>query len=500
MATYQHPTGGKRKTTPITSDPRFSTVTPRAKDQKDRLLWAKKNPDRPTIIVNGLDGLPRKIKNPYYTGAHTPAPAAPAAPAANPAATVEPAAPATPSVDTTLPDYDDSGFSSALGSSQSDFGGGPDLSGVFKPPAALNVNQLMGPAVRLLGRQKADAAAARDKASLDLNAFNDYLARSQASTQQGLGHQLTNIAGEVAANRTASLGNVAKLTQGAVAAAGGNTDLLKAGGMTSALQGQSLLQDGQTNANEALAATQTGLATRQADQNRTSNALAAGLPLELARQYNAAQSELGGRESDLIDKSADLRASDVESQRKYASDQAAQSIAAWTAQQEYGAKDKDRAVKVLTARESERTKRLIASINNKVKQEIEAGKLNSRDADRRARTLEGKLNRASREDIEAYRQEAMNIRSGPGGADLSVDLDKLAESHSLDPADMLAYGSARGMDMQRNAAIKFVNSARNRYGRGAVPWSQMNALLETHFPSVSEDPQLGKQLKAIWVG
>lgn len=500
MATYQHPTGGKRKPA---NTPVFASNDEWRKDRRNRLLWAKRNPDRPTLKMTDLDGNTRTIQNPYYTkpaaGQQPTRPAAGGRQAGPPGGTTSPPAATSGQSDLSLPDYDDGGVLAALGSSQSGFGGGPDLSGVFKAPAALNVSQLMSPAVRLLDRQRGDAQAARDKASEDLKAFNDYLARSQSATQQGLGHQLSSIAGDARSNRMASLANVSRLTQGAVAAAGGNADLLNAGGMTAATQGASFLQNAQNAANENVANTQATLATRQADQNRVSNALSAGLPIELARSYNESMSGIRDRESELIDRATELQAEDVLSQREYASNQAAQSIAAWTAQQEYAGEEKDRAIKVLTARESERTKRLIASINNRVKREIEQGKLDARDADRRSRELVSKLNRESRENIEAYKQEAIAARSGPQ-ANINQELDKLAASEALDPADLIAYGSQRGTDLQRKAALRFVNRARNQYGRGAVPWPVMNALVETHFPGVSEDPQLGQQLKAIWGG
>lgn len=501
MATYTHPTGGKKKKP--TAAPSTRNMEDRIiRDRRNRLLWAKRNPDRPQIKLTALDGTLRTVKNPYYKkpasapatptpggggGTGTPAPQV-TAPVANSGQS-----------DLSLPDYDDGGVLAALGSSVSDFGGGPDLSGVFKPPSALNVNQLMAPAVRLLDRQKADAQAARDKASEDLKAFQDYLARSQSATQQGLGQQLTNIAGDAIANRAASLNNISLLTRGAVAAAGGNTDLLNAGGMTSQLQSESLLQGAQTAANEGVANTQATLAARQADQNNVSTALAAGLPLELARQYNAANAEIQGRESELIDRTTELQAEDVMSQREYASDQTAQAIAAWTAEQEYAGKAQDRVIKVLTAKEAERTKRMIASINNRVKREIEQGKLNARDADRRSRELVAKLGRESRENIEAYRQEAINLRSGPG-ANINQELDNLAAKEAPQGTDLLGFAPQQRIDMQRKAAVRFVNRARNQYGRGAVGWPVINALIETHFPAVSEDPELGKQLKAIWGG
>jgi hypothetical protein len=501
MATYQHPTGGKKPKIP------YAAIR---KDQANRLAWGKKNTDREHLLMKMADGTLRRVTNPYYVkpaAPTTPGPAkTPAAPPSGGPVDAEPYRPfpATPPAssgtsDIALPDYDTSGIASALGSSTSDSLSGIDLSSIFKPPAALNVSQLMAPTTRLLDQQRADIQAARDKASDDLKAFNDYLARSQSATQQGLGQQLTSIAGDAIANRASSLANVARLTQGAVAAAGGNADLLNAGGMTAALQGQSFLQNAQDAANEQVANTQATLAARQADQNRVSNALSAGLPLELARQYNASMGDLRDRELAVTDKASQLRAQDILSQRDYASNQAAQAIAAWTAQAEYAGKNKDRAVKVLTEQERERTKRMVATINNQVRREIEQGKITQRQAEARQRALISKLDRESRENIATYTQEAIAQRSGVK-AKINQKLDNLAAGEAPQSTDMIGFDSQQKLDMVRKAAIRFVNRARNQYGRGAVPWSVINSLLETHFPTVSEDPQLGKQLKAIWGG
>lgn len=490
MAIYQHPTGGKR--------PRLTNDELR-RDRVNRLAWGKKNTDRPSLLMKWPNGTMKRIANPYYVKpAVTPeesrtqaqGPQGSRIDTENAMAYTNPPPSTSGSSDLALPDYDTSTMSSLLGSGSQT---SPNLKGLFKPPAALNTSQLMAPAVRLLDQQKADAQAARDKAAEDLRAFNDYLARSQSATQQGLGQQLTNIAGDAIANRASSLANVSRLTQGAVAAAGGNVDLLNAGGMTAALQGESFLQNAQNAANEQVANTQATLATRQADQNRVSNALAAGLPLELARQYNEAQSGIRDRESGLVDKAADLRTQDILSQRDYASNQAAQAIAAWTAEQEYAGKQQDRAIKVLTESERERTKRLIATINNKVKREIEQGKLDARGAEARSRELISKLNRESRENIAIYKEEA----KGSAG-NVTSDLDKLASDEAPQSSDLLGFSSGQKQDTVRQAAIRFVNRAINQYGRAAVPWSTMNHLIETHFPTVSEDPQLGKQLKALW--
>lgn len=489
MATYQHPTGGKQKK--LTNDEL-------RRDRVNRLAWGKKNTDREQLLMKWPDGSLKRVANPYYAKPAAPAVQPPKPTPATPAAPAEPSETPAPSAsiagsDIALPDYDSSSLQSILGSSTSDLAAGPDLSGVFKPPSPLNVSQLMAPATRLLDRQRADAQAARDKAAQDLQAFNDYLARSQSATQQGLGQQLNSIAGDAIANRASSLANVARLTQGAVAAAGGNADLLNAGGMTAALQGESFLQNAQNAANEQVANTQATLATRQADQNRVSNALAAGLPLELARQFNAAQKDINTNEGELTSQAADLRAKDVLSQRDYASNQGAQAVAAWTAQQEFAGKNQDRAIKVLTEQEKERTKRMIATINNKVKREIEQGKLDARGVENRTRQLIAKLNRESQENIAIYNKEA----SGASGK-INQDLDDLAAQVAPQPSDLAGYSSGQKQDMARQAAVQFVNRAVNQYGRAAVPWSTMNHLIETHFPLVSEDPQLGKQLKAIW--
>lgn len=459
-----------------------------------RMQWAKRNADRQffqQLVPSGRnpDGtvafVLKKQKNPFYKAGA----AAPAAPASGEEAF--PVGDDQAGVDTSLPDVSAAPAANpAIGPTFK----GLDLKGVFKAPPRINPSKLLEPATRLLERQRQDADAARAKAATDLQAFYDYLNKTQQATQGGLATSLGGIAADAAKTREESLGRVTDAVTRAVSAAGGNADLLQEAGTTASTDAGALQQQGQDAANTEQQAVQAGLNVRAADQNRVDKALASGMPLTLARAYNQRLRELGDQELGLAGKLADLRFQDAQSLRQFASDQAAQKIAARTSEIELGGKEADRQLKAWIEGEKQRTARLVAGLNNKAKVAIANGKLKQADKDRWIRQQTARLNRQSKEKIAAAQIQA---KGASGADDAMTDIDSLAADIS---SNLSPFGrtSSQQMEDQRRAAVQFVKAAKTRFGGSGATWSNLLNVIDTYFPEFSQNTAEVQKLRAYW--
>jgi hypothetical protein len=438
-----------------------------------RLKWAKKNPHRKffkQIVIANRNGRPQAVlvrqRNPYYKP-----PADPNAEQAFPVGGEQ------PQVDTSVQDVS----TPPLPDPKSPVGGVLNMKGVFKPPPRVNPAKLLEPATRLLQKQRNDADAARQKASADLEAFYDYLNRTQQATQGGLATALGGIAQDAAKTREESLGRVMDSVSRAVAAAGGNSDLMQEAGTTAQVESESLQQQGQNAANTASQAIQAGLNVRAADQARVDKALATGLPLQLAAAYNKRLGELNDQEMEMANRLAQLRFQDVQSLRQFASDQAAQQIAARTAAAELGGEDADRRLKAWIEAEKQRTQRQIASLNARAQLAVEQGRRTQADKDRWIRQQTERLNRQSREKIAAAKIRARQLEAQQNG--VVADIDELAAKFSSELSP-LGITAERYADDQFKAATKFVKAATTRFGRGVVSWNQIRNIIDTYFPDI----------------